>query len=319
MQYEEELNVIAEDIAQSSMELLDILLKDRTTNKNIIWATNDYISHGELYVATEQIDSNLITGVHSNLIQPRVAKAHYHKDSRTKDKAEVFTPSWICNAQNNLVDEHWFGRPDVFNIMHGNTWTPTGRVVFPENRRRTWKHYVDARRIEVSCGEAPYLVSRYDAVTGESIELLSRVGLLDRKLRVVTENASDESEWLKWAYRAYESVYGFEFQGDSLLLARKNLLYTFIDYMRYALRRAPVLCELKKVATVVSWNLWQMDGLTYGPPLCDIQEEMKQLSLFDFIETETMTMQKPAQPRCKIKDWRSKVIVEYYSLVKGAR
>ena len=40
-QYEEELNVIAEDIAQSSMELLDILLKDRTTNKNIIWATND--------------------------------------------------------------------------------------------------------------------------------------------------------------------------------------------------------------------------------------------------------------------------------------
>ena len=71
--------------------------------------------------------------------------------------------------------------------------------------------------------------------------------------------------------------------------------------MRYALRRAPVLCELKKVATVVSWNLWQMDGLTYGPPLCDIQEEMKQLSLFDFIETETMITQKPAQHAAKLK------------------
>ena len=178
---------------------------------------------------------------------------------------------------------------------------------------------MDARRIEISCGEAPYLVSRYDTVTGDPIELLSRIGLLDRKLRVVTENASDESEWLKWAYRAYESIYGFEFQGDNLLLARENLLYTFIDYMRHALKRTPTLNELKRVATIISWNLWQMDGLTYGPPLCDIQEEMNQLTIFDFIESEFLTTQKPAKSRCKIKDWRSKVIVEYYSLVKGER
>ena len=29
--------------------------------------------------------------------------------------AEVFTPSWICNAQNNLIDNAWFERKDVFN------------------------------------------------------------------------------------------------------------------------------------------------------------------------------------------------------------
>jgi hypothetical protein len=29
--------------------------------------------------------------------------------------AEVFTPSWICNAQNNLIDNTWFGRDNVFN------------------------------------------------------------------------------------------------------------------------------------------------------------------------------------------------------------
>ena len=178
---------------------------------------------------------------------------------------------------------------------------------------------MDARRIEVSCGEAPYLVSRYDTVTGAPIELLFRIGLLDRKLRVVTENATDEKEWLKWAYRAYESIYGFEFQGDNLLLARENLLYTFIDYMRYALKRTPSTDELKKVATIISWNLWQMDGLTYGPPLCDIQQEMQQLSLFDFIETETLIAQKTTKSRSKIKDWRSKVIVEYYALAKGER
>lgn len=189
MQFEEKLDVIEEDIVQYSQELLNILLKDRTTKENIIWATSDYISHGELYAATEQIYASLITGVHSKLIQPRVAKAHEQKNSRTRDKAEVFTPSWICNAQNNLVDEHWFGRPNVFNIPQDNTWTATERIVFPEDKQHTWKHYVDARRIEISCGEAPYLVSRYDTVTGDPIELLSRIGFLDRKLRVVTENA----------------------------------------------------------------------------------------------------------------------------------
>ena len=74
MQFEEKLDVIEEDIAQYSRELLDILLKDRTTNKNIIWATNDYSSYGALYQATEQIDANLITGIYSKIIQPRVAK-----------------------------------------------------------------------------------------------------------------------------------------------------------------------------------------------------------------------------------------------------
>ena len=110
MQFEEKLDVIEEDIAQYSRELLDILLKDRTTNENIIWATSDYISHGELYAATEQIYASLITGVHSKLIQPRVAKAHEQKKSTAPEIRRKCLPhSWICNAQNNLVDEHWFG------------------------------------------------------------------------------------------------------------------------------------------------------------------------------------------------------------------
>lgn len=62
MQFKENLDVIEEDIAQYSRELLDILLKDRTTNENIIWATSDYISHGELYAATEQIYASLMNG-----------------------------------------------------------------------------------------------------------------------------------------------------------------------------------------------------------------------------------------------------------------
>ena len=80
----------------------------------------------------------------------------------------MFTPCWVCNEQNNLVDTQWFGRGDVFNRPDGQTWTATEeRVEFPEKASLSWKKYVDARRLEISCGEAPYLVSRYDTVTGE--------------------------------------------------------------------------------------------------------------------------------------------------------
>ena len=90
--------------------------------------------------------------------------------------------------------------------------------------------YVDAKRLEISCGEAPYLVSRYDTVTGKEITIEQRIGLLDRKLRVVGENTNTEEEWFKWTKRAYESTYGYEYQGDSLLIARENLLSTLLKY-----------------------------------------------------------------------------------------
>ena len=50
--------------------------------------------------------------------------------------------------------------------------------------------------------------------------------MLDRKLRVVNENVDNEKEWLKWTKKAFESVYGFEYQGDNLFFARVNLVIT---------------------------------------------------------------------------------------------
>lgn len=91
MQFEEKLDVIEEDLAQYSRELLDILLKDRTTNENIICATGDYISYGELYAATEQIYASLITGIHSKLIQPQVAKAYEQKTAEPETKWKCLT------------------------------------------------------------------------------------------------------------------------------------------------------------------------------------------------------------------------------------
>ncbi|NFL75059.1 restriction endonuclease subunit M [Clostridium sporogenes] len=293
-------------------ELLKILLKDRTTDENIIWATDDYSIYGSMYNANQKIESKLITGTRSKVIQPRVAKARKHQSNRTREKAEVFTPSWICNEQNNLIDEQWFGRKNIFNEQLNCSWRVIKeKISFPNTKGRMWNDYVDALRMEISCGEAPYLVSRYDTVTGDIISLQSRIGLLDRKMRVINENISNEKEWHKWVQRAYQSIYAYEFQGDNLLLARENLLFTFIDNMKYKFNKEPTLAQLKKIATIISWNVWQMDGTTFTVPLNGTRAETCQLTFFNYMEDV------PKTKYCKIKDWRSKVTIEYASLVKG--
>ena len=196
------------------------------------------------------------------VIRPRVLKSKEQQTDRAKDMAEVFTPSWVCNAQNNLVDEAWFGRKDVFNVEDNekHTWKPNPQTIeFPEDK--TWKDYVRATRLEMACGEAPYLASRYDATTGEPIPIERRIGLLDRKLRIISENVDVSGEWLEWAQTAYKNIYGFEWQGDNLLLAREALLWTFVEFYQAKFQKAPMLKSINYIAYIISWNLWQMDGL----------------------------------------------------------
>ena len=85
-------------------ELLNILLKDRTSNNNLLWATDEYNYLGENYSVNEQITIELITGINGEVIKPRVEKTKQEQAVRIRQKAEVFTPSWVCNAQNNLID-----------------------------------------------------------------------------------------------------------------------------------------------------------------------------------------------------------------------
>ena len=256
------IDIREDDLLALSAEVLDTLLRDHTTGKNIFWATHDYEVLGSEYDYHAQILPSLITGEHGMVIRPRVLKPKEQQTDRAKDMAEVFTPSWVCNAQNNLVDEAWFGRKDVFNVEdhEKHTWKPNPlKIEFPKDK--TWKDYVRATRMEMTCGEAPYLVSRYDATTGEPIPLEQRIGLLDRKLRVVSENVDVSGEWLEWAQAAYKNIYGFEWQGDNLLLAREALLWTFIEYYQAKFNKAPLLKSINYIAYIISWNLWQMDGL----------------------------------------------------------
>jgi len=132
-------------------------------------------------------------------------------------------------------------------------------------------------------------------------------------MRVINENVDDETNWLKWTERAFQSVYAYEYQGDNLLIARENLLYTFIENLLHKFNRNPTFKELKRIATIISWNIWQMDGITNTVPLCDKRKWMEQITLFDTLEDI------PERKYCKIKDWRSKEIVEYQSLLKGVK
>lgn len=293
-----------------SEKILSVLLLDRTTGKNILWATDDYAPIN----AKSQIQLFQITGTNFERIKPRIQKQKKEQQNRTRNKAEVFTPSWICNAQNNLIDEAWFGRKNIFNTELEKSWKSLPEKISFSNdieSGRTWQDYIKVSCLEVACGEAPYLVSRYDCVTGKSIKLSERIGLLDRKMRVVLENVTNEAEYFLWTIVAFQNIYGFELQGDNLLLARTNLLLSFNEYSKHFLKRLPTEEEQLKIAEIISWNLWQMDGLTFSTPFSS-GENIGQGFLFEEMNTVENFP-------CKIMDWKKNKIILYKSLLKKRR
>lgn len=290
------------------------LLQDKTTRKNIMFASSSYADYGAGYRDNSQMTEGVLLGFDSCDIQPRVYKAAAEQTERTRKRAEVFTPAWIVNQMNNYCDAEWFGRPDVFNRQNGQSWEiNTEPILFPEGK--DWKQYVDSRRLEITCGEAPYIVSRYDTATGEIIPIEKRIGILDRKLRIVNENAADEEEWFKWALRAFQSVYGYEYQGDNLFIARMNLLYTLVDYIEAKWHRQATRKELEKFLNVICWNIWQMDGINDTPPYGIPTDEAVQMTLFND-EEETADDE---IVYCKIYDWRADISKLFKDLKKRGK
>ena len=335
-------------IRQQDAFVLETLLIDRTmtalnggSTVNIKWAVDDYAKEypdKAGYGCEEQITLGAISsgdGKDLKVVTPRVKKRREEQERRTAQKAEVFTPSWICNEQNNLVDEAWFGRKDnLFNKPNPDyktgfdfgvdypqlRWKATyGRhsIPFLHNKKgRTWKDYVKALRLEVSCGEAPYLTSRYNTTTGKWIEPRSRIGLLDRKLRIVTEQCKKKGpeEWLKWAEVALQGCYGFEWQGDNVLLARENMLYAVIEYYCdvFKGRKFPP-ATARRFAEIISWNIWQMDGIKFAVPNTCHEVKVETPNLDGTVEVRVKPcegcdkgdVKKHNGVRCRVMDWET--------------
>ena len=327
-----QVDIRENEIFELSPELLTTLLKDHTLSKeteqvNIFWATDNYAHLGDGYQYRDQITIEALTGTHGKVIVPRSVKSREQQLQRSREMAEVFTPSWICNKQNNLVDNAWFGREDVFNTEIDNhdgthSWIVNpGPIIFPEGK--TWRDYVTENRLEITCGEAPYLVSRYDTVTGEPIPVEQRIGFLDRKLRIVSENTETTGEWLKAAQSAFMSIYGFEWQGDNLVLARESLLYTFIDYYRAKFGKDPQLKSLKYIADIISWNIWQMDGLKGVIPNSCHSFRTTVQDLFGSTESIQKcegciqnNIHRHNGIYCNIRDWKEDKVLPFVSLIK---
>lgn len=282
---------ISTDILENTLReqmpgILDILLMDRTTStpktkKNIIWANENYIKHGnEAYAAIAQMRPELVTGQMGQIIKPRALKSKEMQKERTKSKAEVFTPTWIVKKQNDAVEKDYLD-DDLETYV-----------------KRTW--------LEITCGEAPYMATRYDMVTGEIVPLNERVGFVDRKLKRINEEVVDKAEWQRLVVEAYKSSYGFEWCGDSLLLARENLLYTYRDYYFAKWLEEPLYGLFEDIAEIISYNVFQMDGLKYIIPLTEKREKIVevQLSLFDDEEPEEQWDIKPGK-RVKVMNWET--------------
>ncbi len=258
------IDVREDDLLALSAPVLSALLHDHTTGKHIFWATHDYESLGAAYDYHAEMLPRLITGENGMVIRPRVLKTKAEQTDRSKDMAEVFTPAWVVKKMVDYVDID-----------------------------------VGIRCLELTCGEAPFLASRYDATTGQPIAIGERVGVLDRKLRLVNSRQLTDEDWLEQVRLAFQTTYGYEWQGDSLLLARENLLYTFADYYEDRHGRQPDTVLLQEFAEIIAWNLWQMDGLTYRIPR-EKQEQQPQAQLSFFDEAPAQ----PLAPLCIIKDWQ---------------
>jgi hypothetical protein len=312
------IDILENELVAQYPDVLEILLRDHTTQKNIFWATNNYEHLGAQYNSDAYILPELITGENGNIIMPRVHKDKVLQQSRSKEMAEVFTPSWICNAQNNLIDNAWFAKEGVFNqektvLNETSGWTVnTNKITFPKGK--SWRGYVRDTRLEIACGEAPYITSRYDSTTGDFIPTQNRIGILDRKLRVINENVDLTGEWLKAAQTAFKNTYAFEWQGDSLLLAREAMLATFIENYTVKFDKEPLLKSIQYIAYIISWNVWQMDGLKgVIPNSCGHKTETS-VNLFGETETkhtfcegcEKGNIRKHNGTYALIKDWSNK-------------
>lgn len=278
--------------------ILEILLLDRTMSKpsrkrNIIWANDNYLQYGKPYTANSQIKTLLITGSMGHIIKPRALKSSIIQKKRTKSNAEVFTPTWIVKRQNDILEQAYID-DDLLTFV-----------------RRKW--------LEITCGEAPYMVTRYDMETGELIPLSHRVGFVDRKLARINSQIDDKAEWQLLVEKAYQASYGFEWNGDSLLLARENLLYTYRDYYFDKWGEEPTQNLLEVIANIISYNAFQMDGLKYIIPLSE-RREIKinsQLSFFDDLPQEEIIIKKGK--RVRIMNWETNKMEYFDKELKKSR
>jgi hypothetical protein len=161
--------------------------------------------------------------------------------------------------------------------------------------------------------------------TSKIKDLDKRVGFLDRKLQIVGEYCATPKKWLFWAKQAFKASYGYEWQGDNILIARENLLYTLIDYYEEQFGHTPSLSVQYNFANIISWNIFQMDGLKYviplsGDPPAPFVDKSQLVLALSAVEPDKKKSKAPAThigKYAKIKDWDKNKVVRFVDLVSN--
>ena len=251
------------ELKEAFPELLRLLLKDKTTGENLKWGTSSLVSgEGNLFQPSAPMRPGMFTEAFEGIIQPRALKKQADQQFRTRQHGEVFTPAWVVDRQVQaaLADFKAYPLDDFLQTI--------------------W--------LELTCGEGPYLTTRYDMATGDLLPLGERVGFVDRKFQRLNQENFGKNQWLKRARWILESAYGYEYQGDSLLLARENVLLTYNDFYQAYFDEVPTLSNLTRMADLIASRLIQMDGLTYTVPYAFEDVGLQtQLNLFDLETAST--------------------------------
>lgn len=209
---------------------------------------------------------NMATGKDFDFDYERDFKPGYerNKEALQKDKnvrAAIYTPAYLVRRMTLMLagETGWF--------------TPLRKYPDCEVFMSTYSTALRKTFIEPACGEAPFICMRYDAVSGEPISILERDGILDQKFR----NGVYQHPIFPMLYSGFyddaklavKSVYGTEKHIPSLIIARMNVLLTFIEYTHFyfshsgQFKKHPVPEEehIREIAEIICWNFWQMDFL----------------------------------------------------------
>lgn len=261
----------------------DALLYDNTTSEYYAEPTNilikETLSENDATVASNQLKEITVKDVefsNPNRIKRRFEKSNDVKKERVKSYGEVFTPTWVIKLQIDECDN-----------------------CYKEDDLET---YVNRIWLEITCGEAPYIVNRIDLETNELIPIYDRIGFLDRKLIKINEQCNDLEEWRQLVLQAYKASFGFELNGDSLYFARENMLSTYYEFYVDKWKSDPIEADMVMIAIVIGCTMFQMDGLKYTTTVF-------------YFDSETGEYQ-TEEIKARIPDWEKNEMIPFENILK---
>lgn len=250
-------------------DIIDILLKERSFKRNL-----NFVETIEEFSGDDEITCDIVLQ-DPPIILPQYMYAYDRKRNSAKKRGAVFTPQFAANNMCEVLCRAILNVPDEENIC---------AQIYPINETDTREWITDTLPpedclnliyktcLDSCCGEGIFLTQRYHQNSGKPIEIPFRKGLLDRKLHVIKRALEKEEDlhelrFFSLAKIAFKTTYGFDLLGKSVYLTRKNLLETFVDFYQWIFAKDPENAMVEDIATILSYNIFQMNGLSHKVPL----------------------------------------------------